>query len=93
MTRRKSPNKSGNAAADKLMRELAKRMEACPDAESLHGQVIVPFMAALETVCGARGYLLNIYGDTSNLVFTGDEADAETIYALVENYLDDSGDE
>jgi len=50
-------------------------------------------MAALETVCGARGYLLNIYGDTSNLVFTGDEADAETIYALVENYLDDSSDE
>jgi hypothetical protein len=93
MTRRKSPNKSGNAAADKLMRDLAKRMEACPDAESLHAQVILPFMAALETVCGARGYLLNIYGDTSNLVFTGDEADAETIYALVENYLDDSSDE
>jgi len=93
MTRRKSSSKSGNAAADKLMRDLAKRMEACPDAESLHAQVILPFMAALETVCGARGYLLNIYGDTSNLVFTGDEADAETIYALVENYLDDSGDD
>lgn len=70
------------------MRQLAERMESCPDAESLNDQVIMPFVAALETVCGARGYMLNIYGETSNIVFTGDESDAEAIYSLIEQYLD-----
>jgi len=87
MTRRKSP-KQGNTSPDALMRDLAKRMEACPDAESLNDRVIMPFVAALESVCGARGYVLNIYGETSNIVFTGDEQQAEEIYTLVENYLD-----
>jgi len=91
MTRRKTP-KPGKASPDALMRDLAKRMEACPDAETLNDQVILPFVAALESVCGARGYLLNIYGEASNIVFTGDEAQAEEIYALVENYLDSEAD-
>ena len=90
MGKRKSPKKGGGDA-DQLMRDLAQRMETCPDVESLNDQVIVPFMAALETVCGARGYVMNIYGETSNLVFTGDEADAEAVYTLVEGYLDDAG--
>ncbi len=89
MSKRKS-SKKGGGAADQLMRELAQRMESCPDAESLNDQVIMPFIAALETVCGARGYVMNIYGETSNLVYTGDEADAEAIYALVESYLDEA---
>ncbi len=92
---KKAPKRNagkGKAAADALMRDLARRMEACPDAEALNDRVILPFVAALESVCGARGYLLNIYGETSNIVFTGDEADAEAIYELVEKYLDTAAD-
>ncbi len=70
------------------MRDLAKRMEACPDAETLNDQVIIPFAAALETICAARGYMLNIYGETSNIVFTGDGDDTETVYRMVEEFLD-----
>lgn len=95
MSRRKSPAKGpakGKPNADALMRSLAERMEACPDAETLNAEVITPFVAALETVCGARGYVMNIYGEASNVVFTGDETDAEAIYALVESYLDDAKD-
>ena len=94
MTRRKSSKKppgKTKTSPDALMRLLAERMEACPDAESLNAQVIMPFVAALENVCGARGYVLNIYGETSNIVFTGDEADAEAVYKLVEGYLDQAG--
>ncbi len=75
-------------APEQLMRDLAQRMEACPDAETLNDQVIIPFAAALETLCAARGYLLNIYGETSNIVFTGDTDDTETVYRMVEEYLD-----
>ena len=46
-----------------------------------------PFAAALEEICQARGYHLNIHGEKSNIVFSGDEADAEAIYRLVEDYL------
>lgn len=91
MSRRKSAAKDdsgGNAAAEQLMRDLARRMEACPDAETLNDQVIIPFAAALETVCAARGYMLNIYGETSNIVFTGDTDDTETVYRMVEEFLD-----
>ena len=95
MSRRKSPKKSspkGRVLPDALMHLLAERMEACSDAEKLNDQVIMPFIAALEAVCGARGYVLNIYGEASNLVFTGDEARAEAIYTLVEGYLDETED-
>ncbi len=64
-----------------------ERMEACDDAEQLNDQVLIPFAAALEAVCEARGYLLNIYGEKTNIVFTNDQ-DAEAIYHLIENYLD-----
>ena len=100
MTRRKSSKKSPGSTSgksktspDALMHLLAERMEACPDAESLNEQVIMPFVAALENVCGARGYVLNIYGETSNIVFSGDETDAEAIYKLVDRYLDEAGDD
>ncbi len=62
-------------------------MEAEKTAEGLNDNVIIPFAAALEEVCGARGYVLNIFGDKSNIVFTGNEADAEAIYKLIEDYL------
>ena len=48
---------------------------------------------ALEKVCGARGYVMNIYGETANMVFSGNPQDAETIYQIVEAYLDDQQDE
>ena len=84
--REKGADGAGNA--DVLMRQLAERMEACPDAESLNDQVLIPFAAALENVCGARGYVLNIYGETSNIVFSGDPDDAEALYSLIDDYLE-----
>ena len=45
------------------------------------------YVAALEEICAARGYVLNIYGEKSNIVFSGDETDTEAIYHLVEDYL------
>ena len=69
----------GAGNADAFMRQLAERMETCPDAESLNDNVIIPFAAALENVCGARGYVLNIYGETSNIIFSGDPDDAEAL--------------
>ena len=74
-----------------FMRQLAERMEACPDAESLNDQVLIPFAAALENVCGARGYVLNIYGETSNIVFSGDPDDAEALYCLIDDCLESPG--
>ncbi len=74
------------------MRSLSKTMEQCDTADQLNDNVIVPFVAALEAVCEARGYVLNIYGEKSNVVITS-EADAPAIYNLVEDYLDSIGDE
>lgn len=74
--------------ADDLRRLMLDRMEACQTAEALNDRVIMPFVQALEDVCGARGYVLNIYGEQANLVFTGDEDASEEIYALIESYLD-----
>ena len=47
---------------------------------------------ALEKVCEARGYLMNIYGERSNIAVTTPD-DAETIYHLVEEYLDAASDD
>lgn len=69
------------------MAELIRRMDACPDAESLNDNIIMPFALALEKVALARGYTMNIYGEASNIAVTSDE-DAETIYHLIEEYLD-----
>lgn len=79
----------GSKEADAFMRDLIQRMDACPTAESLNDRVLMPFMLALEKVLGARGYSMNIYGETANLVFTGSSEDAEAIYQIVEAYLDD----
>ena len=74
-------------APEALMRDLLKRMEAEKTAEALNDNVIIPFAAALEEICRARGYVLNIFGEASNIVFSGDGKDAEAIYRLVEDYL------
>ena len=59
------------------------------NAESLNDNVITPFAAALEKICGERGYVLNVYGDSSNLVVSNEE-DAEAIFQLVEEYFESS---
>ena len=79
--------KSEPWAGKKLANILSERMGACPDAESLNNEVLIPFATALERICCTRGYVLNIYGETSNIVFTGDPDDSEEIYMMIENYL------
>lgn len=81
MSNKKSQN------PDDFMRNMIARMEDCPTAESLNDSVIMPFALALEKVCSARGYLMNIYGESSNIIVSSTE-DAETIYHLIEDYLD-----
>ncbi len=81
------PRHKTRGAADQLRAELQKRMAACETAEALNDQVIVPFILALEATCVARGYLLNIYGERSNLAVSTSER-AEVIYQLIEDYLD-----
>ncbi len=84
--------KAGNDP-DAFMRELIARMDGCDTAERLNDEVLMPFALALEKVCGARGYVMNIYGETSNIVFSGNSDDAEAIYQIVEAYMDDQADE
>ena len=91
MAKNKSP-KTEDGGPQGLMQSLFERMEATEDAQSLNDNVIIPFMAALENVCDARGYVLNIHGEKSNLVYTGEDADAAAIYQLVEDYLAAQGD-
>lgn len=89
----KKPNAPKRGNADALLADLIRRMEACPNAESLNDEVLMPFVLALEKVCGARGYVMNIYGETANLVFTNDPEDAEAIYQIVEAYLEDQAED
>jgi hypothetical protein len=77
---------------DQLARSLSKLMEKCETADALNDNVIVPFITALESVCGARGYVLNIYGEKSNVVLTN-EADAPALYEIIEEYLDSVGED
>ena len=86
MVRKK--REKGACNADAFMNQVLERMEGCADAESLNNQVLIPFAAALENVCGARGYVLNIYGETSNIIFSGDPDDAEALYQLIDDYLE-----
>lgn len=76
----------GKRDAREFADQLIARMARYPDAEALNDNVITPFATALETVCRERGYVLNIYGDSSNLVVSNDE-DAEAIFQLVEAYF------
>jgi len=92
MAKKPPKKKAGAQSPDQLMRSLSKSMEDCETAEDLNERVIVPFVAALETVCAARGYVLNIYGEKSNVIFTS-EAEAPAIYNMVEEYLDSIGEE
>ncbi len=88
----KKPNRKkgdGQPSPDQFMRSLVKTMEQCDTVEALNDNVLIPFIAALETVCVARGYVLNIYGEKSNVAITN-EADAPVIYSLIEEYLDNT---
>ena len=82
MAKRKPKKKGGE-----FTNELVTRMARHATAESLNENVITPFAAALEAVCRERGYILNIYGDSSNLVVSNEE-DAQAIYQLIEDYFE-----
>jgi len=71
-----------------LRQLLRERIAACRTVEELNDRVISPFVQEVEAACRERGYIINIYGEQSNLAFTGDEQSAEEIYALIEDYLD-----
>lgn len=88
MARKPKSSGKGKSARSDLVASLIAEMDGAPTAEALNDQVIQPFTQALEAVCQARGYVLNIYGEASNLVFSGDADAAEDIYAMVEDYLD-----
>ena len=92
MAKKPNRNKGLGQSPDQLMQSLSQLMEKCDTADTLNDNVIVPFIAALESVCGARGYVLNIYGEKSNVVLTN-EADAPAIYELIEEYLDTVGED
>jgi hypothetical protein len=92
MIRKPNLNKDLDQSPDQLMRSISKLMEKCESADSLNDNVIVPFIVALESVCGARGYVLNIYGEKSNVVLTN-EADAPALYEVIEEYLDSVGED
>lgn len=76
----------GKGSKKALREELLSRMVQYPDAESLNENVITPFVSALEAVCADRGYVLNIYGEGSNLVISTPD-DASVIFQLVEDYF------
>ncbi|MBT7145640.1 MAG: hypothetical protein HN893_01920, partial [Rhodospirillales bacterium] len=78
-SRRKNRDAAQSSNPDTFMTDMISRMEDCPTAESLNDEIILPFALALEKVCSARGYLMNIYGEKSNVVVSTEE-DAETIY-------------
>jgi hypothetical protein len=82
--RRKQSGRRGQGAG---VEDLIARMDACADAETLNDRIITPFVSALETVCRARGYVLNIYGANTNLSI-GAADDVEAIYNLIEDYRD-----
>lgn len=84
------PDKTTRKNSKQLTQSLFDRMAQCPDAETLNDQVLTPFVTALEKIAAARGYVFNIQGARSNLVITNDD-DAEVIYQLVEDYLDNAG--
>ena len=90
----KKPNQHRDLgqSPDQLVRSLSKLMEKCESADALNDNVIVPFIVALESVCSARGYVLNIYGEKSNVVLTN-EADAPALYEVIEEYLDSVGED
>lgn len=81
--------RGGKSDARNFADEMLERMAKYDNAESLNDNVITPFAAALEKICGERGYVLNVYGDSSNLVVSNEE-DAEAIFQLVEEYFESS---
>ncbi len=87
------PASAGKNDPETFMADLIARMEACDTAEKLNDDVLMPFVLALEKVCGARGYVMNVYGESANLVFTGNPDDAEALYQIVEAYMDDQEDD
>ena len=76
----------GKGDAKSLREDLLARMAQFPEAEALNDNGITPFISALEAVSADRGYVLNIYGEGSNLVISTPD-DASVIFQLVEDYF------
>ena len=90
-TKTKNSNITNPVVSDKEIAKIIAQMDAYHSAESINENVIMPFILALENVCEARGYLMNIFGNRSNLTISSPE-EAETIYHLIEEYLDSISD-
>ncbi len=82
MAKRKPKKKDKGEFANEMVARMARHATA----EALNEHVIMPFAVALEAVCQERGYILNIYGESSNLVVSSEE-DARAIFELIENYF------
>jgi hypothetical protein len=80
---------SKNGSQKDLVKSLQAAMEKCQTAENLNAQVITPFIQSLVTVCDARGYVLNIYGEHCNLVISPEDH-SEQLFKLIEAYLDEA---
>jgi len=97
-TKKTSDNKASGHTPDKKSMEkeastwandTVAKMEACHTAESLNDQVIAPFIKALVSVCDARGYVFNIYGNHCNIAITP-ETHSESLYRLIDAYMDEA---
>ncbi|MHC8510187.1 MAG: hypothetical protein ACYYKD_12520 [Rhodospirillales bacterium] len=89
-----SKPKGGRRAETKTLpavADLIKAMDGLKTAEALNDGAVQPFITALEDICRARGYVLNIHSDGANLAVTGDGEAAEALYEIIENYLDARG--
>jgi hypothetical protein len=85
------PTVAATSAAPPDVAALIRAMDGLDTAEALHDKAIRPFVTALEDVCRARGYVLNVYGDGANLIVTGDAEASEAVYEMVDHYLDARG--
>ncbi|MAI06137.1 MAG: hypothetical protein CBC47_03240 [Alphaproteobacteria bacterium TMED87] len=84
--KKKYNRKKNSETLDK--KKVYQDMNKCKTAEDLNENFITPFTKALVDVCGSRGYVINIYGDSCNLVISPDNH-SENIYKIINSYLDE----
>jgi|GEM_PF-649627 len=88
---RPKPQAQGAPKSESAVANLIKGMDGLKTADALNDKAIQPFIKALEDICRARGYVMNIYTDGANLIVTGDSESSEAVYEIVDNYLDARG--
>jgi hypothetical protein len=72
--------------AEQLHTLLFNEMKQHSTIEDLNRTVIIPFISALEEICDKRQYVINTYGEASNLVFSTPDC-AEQLYEYIDDYL------